>query len=193
MEFVLVAYYTMNSMYERSAMELKAASDALGIRSFLKAIPDMGGWCKNTDYKPVFVRDCMAAFPECDIVYTDADSIIHRRPELFYEVPEGIDAIIRVQDFPWRKNECLSGTFFLRNNEGCKRMVNLWINKVVSGKTQRSDPSTWEQHRLGEAVAQSGINRMQLPHQYIYFDHIERVEGKVEHPVITHKQFSRMA
>jgi hypothetical protein len=179
----------MGSIYEQSAIELEKKAAALGLSCHVLGIPDRGDWCRNTEYKPFFVRDCMGRFPDKDIAYTDADSEIHRYPSLF-DSPNA-DALVRIQDFAWRKAECLSGTFFLRNNEKCKAMVHTWINKVSAGKTVRSKPETWEQHRLGEALRESGVDWAQLPHEYVYFDHIEKAEGRVEFPVFTHKQYSR--
>jgi len=189
MGFVLVAYATKNSIYEKSLALLIAAAEKLGVQSYFELISDKGGWEKNTEYKPYFVKDCMTKFPDCNIAYTDADSMIHAYPILFDSTQS--QALIRKQDFPWRKNEFLSGTFFLKNCEQCANAVNIWINKVAAGKTVRSKPETWEQFHLGRALSEACVNYEQLPHDYIYYDHIERVEGKVEKPVITHMQYSR--
>lgn len=190
MGFVIVAYYTKGSVYEKSAMELEAAALALGVDVRVYGVDDMGGWCQNTDYKARFFMDRMLEFPGRDVAYTDADSTVHRYPALFDEPTA--DIIIRRQDFPWRKGEFLSGTFFMRNNENCRSVVEHWINKVRTGKTSRINPASWEQYHLGRAIVESGMEYAQLPHDYIYYDHIENAEGHVEFPYITHKQFSRM-
>jgi hypothetical protein len=190
MAFVLVAYYTKGSVYEKSAMELEAAALKLGIDVRVYGVPDMGGWCENTNYKARFFLDRMLEFPGADIAYTDADSMVHRYPVLFDDPPA--DVVIRRQDFPWRKEEFLSGTFFMRNNETCRRIVESWINKVRTGRASRNKPESWEQYHLGRAIVESGTDYAQLPHDYIYYDHIEKAEGHVECPYITHKQFSRI-
>lgn len=189
MNFILVAYYTLGSIYEKPAKALMDAAEELGVECVIKVIPDLGGWCQNTDFKPTLVKDVMLEFPDKNIVYTDADSMLHRYPVIF-DCPDA-DVIVRKQDFPWRKNEFLSGTFFMRNNEQCRSLVDSWINKVKSGKTVRTQPETWEQYHLGRALEESGIKYAQLPHEYIYFDHIAKAEGKVENPVFTHMQYSR--
>lgn len=190
MAFVLVAYYTIGSIYEKSALELEAAAAGLGVDVRVYGVRDMGDWCANTNYKARFFLDRMLEFPGADIAYTDADSMVHRYPALFDEPTA--DVIIRKQDFPWRKNEFLSGTFFMRNNETCRGIVESWINKVRIGKTSRKIPESWEQYHLGRAIVESGVEYAQLPHDYIYYDHIENAEGHVEFPYITHKQFSRI-
>lgn len=189
MGFILVAYYTYGSIYENSAMLLQSAATALGVSCHVKGIRDLGGWCKNTSYKPKFIRDCMFEFAGYDIAYTDADSMIHAYPSLFDETTA--DVVIRKQDFPWRQNEYMSGTFFLRNSEKCAAMVSSWIDKTNSCETMRRKPETWDQALLGRAIVESGIQCEQLPHSYIYYDHIEQIEGKVENPVFTHMQYSR--
>lgn len=189
MGFILVAYATRNSIYEESLKQLMDAADKLGVRSYFQLINDRGGWGKNTEYKPHFIKHCMEQFHDCDIAYTDADSILHSYPELFDSTEA--EALVRKQDFPWRKNEFLSGTFFLRNTERCRLAVGLWINKVEAGKTVRSKPETWEQYHMGRALDEAAVEYRQLPHWYIYYDHMERAEGVVENPVITHMQYSR--
>lgn len=188
MPFILASYYTENSIYATAAASLVSSAEKLGVRCYSLGIPDRGGWCENTEYKPYFVRDCMRMFPDHDIVYTDADSMLHSYPSLFDDTDAEI--LIRRQVFPWR-TEFMSGTFFMRNNEDCSRVVDSWINKVAAGKTRRVRPDTWEQYHLGQAIVESGMEWKQLPHEYIYFDHIERVEGHVENPVFTHMQYSR--
>ena len=70
-------------------------------------------------------------------------------------------------------------------------MVREWGKLVFMGKTVRSNPSTWEQYHMGRAIISTGINWKQLPVEYICFDHIEKTEGKISSPVITHYQYSR--
>ena len=36
------------------------------------------------------------------------------------------DIAVRWQDFRWRKNECLSGTIYMENNERTRRICQLW-------------------------------------------------------------------
>lgn len=189
MGFILVAYYTEGDMYQESAAMLKSAAESLGIACEFVGIPSRGSWGRNTEYKPFFIKQCLEKFKDVDIAYTDADSMVHRYPDLF-DNPTA-DIIIRKQDFPWRKNEFMSGTFFMRNTDSCMEVVNAWCGKVSSNETIRSKPETWEQHRLGQALVETGVAFSQLPHEYIYYDHIENIEGHVENPVFTHKQFSR--
>lgn len=189
MKFIIVAYYTNNSIYESASDKLAFAANKLEIPHYIYGIPSRGGWCENTEYKPYFVRECMDEFPYMNIIYTDADSVVCKYPVLF-DNPDA-DVIIRKQDFPWRKNEFMSGTFFLRNNDACKKMVDTWIQYVEAGKTVRSKPETWEQAHLGRAIVDSGVNYAQLPHDYIYYDHMEQIEGKVDEPVFVHMQYSR--
>ena len=190
MAFVLVAYYTKGSIYEKSALELEASAAALGVNVRVYGLFDMGGWCENTNHKATFFLERMLEFPDMDIAYTDADSMVHRYPSLFDEPTA--DVIIRRQDFAWRKEEFLSGTFFMRNTETCRRIAESWINKVRAGRATRNNPKSWEQYHLGRAILESGADYAQLPHDYIYYDHIEQAEGHVEKPFITHKQFSRI-
>lgn len=190
MKFILVSYYTPGGIYEESALKLGAAAMSIGVDFRAYSVPDMGGWCANTDYKARFVLDRMLEFPDRNVAYTDADSLILRYPELFDE-PEA-DFLIRRQDFPWRKGEFLGGTFLVRNGVAARNTVELWVDKVNDGSSRREDPTSWEQYRFGQAILESGASWKQLPHGYVYYDHTEQIEGRLEEPYFAHKQFSRI-
>ena len=188
MGFVLVCYYTIGSVYEAPAKALENKAKERGVKCHVRGISDRGGWCENTDFKPVFISECMRDFND-DIAYTDADSVMHAYPSLF-DSPAA-DIIIRKQDFRWRKGEWMSGTFFMRNCETNARVVEEWASRVSASKTTRNNPRTWEQHHLGSAIESCGASWSQLPAEYICFDHIEQEVGKIANPVFTHMQYSR--
>lgn len=185
--FILVTFYTFGSAYEAPAKALVETAKSFGINAYAECVQDRGGWCRNTELKPHFVRRCMSMFPDADIAYSDADSILHAYPSLFDAPPA--DITIRRQDFPWRSGEWLSGTFLLRNTPATAAMVDSWASRV--GDTVRSKPETWEQAHLGRAILESKISVSQLPPEYVCFDLIERVVGKIESPVFSHMQYSR--
>ena len=79
MEFILIAYYTTGSVYEESAMALLESAKKLNVQTHFLGISDRGGWGKNTEYKPYFVRDAMLALLHVCLFHQRMSSAHDRR------------------------------------------------------------------------------------------------------------------
>ena len=195
-QWILCAYYTSNykSVYEKY---LEPSLVKLNLPSYIEIVEEFGSWKVNTDYKPLFVLNCLNSMG-CDIVLTDVDSRINKYPILFDKIPEQYD--IAAHTFRWDlhygrpsdkgKTELLSGTLYLRNNDKVKRLVKKWIELIPD--------YNWEQNALQEAIKQMpDINVLNLPRKYCYISTTPRgINGGVpavvvKDPVISHFQESR--
>ena len=187
--FLIIAYYTLGNHYQQLSENLKKSCQEFNLPLFLKPIEDLGSWEKNTHYKANFISDCLEGFSE-DLVYVDVDAEFKRYPYLFESLD--CDIAYRTENFRWRKNEALSGTIFLGNNDKVKSLVNLWksINELTPAI--RNKPDTWEQANLQRATQQSPeIIYENLPAEYTYiFDHTKSMYPNIS-PVIEHFQASR--
>jgi hypothetical protein len=187
--FLIIAYYTLGNHYQQLSENLKKSCQEFNLPLFLKPIEDLGSWEKNTHYKANFISDCLEGFSE-DLVYVDVDAEFKRYPNLFESLD--CDIAYRTENFRWRKNEALSGTIFLGNNDKVRSLVNLWksINELTPAI--RNKPDTWEQANLQRATQQSPeIIYENLPPEYTYiFDHTKSMYPNIS-PVIKHFQASR--
>ena len=187
--FLIIAYYTLGNHYQQLSENLKKSCQEFNLPLFLKPIEDLGSWEKNTHYKANFISDCLEGFSE-DLVYVDVDAEFKRYPYLFESLD--CDIAYRTENFKWRKNEALSGTIFLGNNDKVRSLVNL--RKSINEFTPaiRNKPDTWEQANLQRATQQSPeIIYENLPAEYTYiFDHTKSMYPNIS-PVIEHFQASR--
>ena len=189
--FLVIAYYTPGNQYESLSENLKQSCQNFGIPLFLKPIQNLGSWEKNTHYKANFILECLNGFQQ-NLVYVDVDAVFRKYPNLFDSLD--CDIAYRTENFKWRKNEALSGTIFLKNNNKVRDLVKNWVSINESIPAVRRDPTTWEQANMQKAVQMdNSINYYNLPPEYTYiFDHTKRMYPDIE-PVIEHFQASRKA
>lgn len=78
-----------NDKYEALAAKMKASVEALGYPVSLYQIPhwpDEGtAWGFALRHKPLVVERCMTEFPQDDILYMDADTVMVEHPKLVLE------------------------------------------------------------------------------------------------------------
>jgi len=188
-QFLVIAYYTENTSYQDLAEKLKNSLQRFGLPHYIEPIKDQGSWEKNTHYKAYFIKECLNTRSE-NLLYVDVDAIFKQYPSLIDSLD--CDIAYRTQDFRWRKDEALSGTIFLRNNDKIKRMVDRWIEVNQNTPAERMNPETWEQKHMQTAQREmSDIVYYNLPPEYTFiFDHSRTMYPKVS-PVIEHYQESR--
>ena len=102
------------------------------------------------------------------------------------------DIGIRYQDFRWRKNECLSGTIFLANNERVMKLCEEWEKINIKERDNRQNLEQWN---LGSAItmlkSELKLNVVNLPPEYTFiFDSMKAMYPSIR-PVIEHFQASR--
>jgi hypothetical protein len=188
-QFLVIAYYTENTPYEALAANLKKSLQQFGIAHHIEDIKDLGSWEKNTHHKAYFIKKCLTDRNQ-DLLCVDVDAVFKQYPSLIPDLT--CDIAYRTQDFRWRKDEALSGTIFLRNNDKVKRLVDRWIELNEATPAERMKPETWEQKNMQKAHREmSDIEYYNLPPEYTFiFDHMKTMYPGTS-PVIEHYQESR--
>lgn len=187
--FLVIAYYTPGNQYETLSEDLAKSCQNHNISLFLKPVKDLGSWEKNTHYKANFIYECLHSFDQ-NLVYVDVDAVFRKYPILFNSLE--CDIAYRTENFKWRRNEALSGTIFLNNNDRVKNLVKNWISINELVPAIRKMPTTWEQANMQTAVeADVSLNYYNLPPEYTYiFDHTKKMYPHIE-PIVEHFQASR--
>lgn len=183
MKFIVIGYYTRNTFYEDHARVFVQSMEGLNIPFYVEPIDDLGGWHKNTAYKPTFIKRMLQKFPDCNLVYNDVDAEFLAFPKLF----EDLDCNIAVHRFDRRNHpqvkkegyEILSGTIFLKNCPEVFVLVERWEAEC------KKRPKVWDQKSLAKILQDDFYN---LPPQYCkIFDVMKHVKDAV----IIHYQASR--
>jgi hypothetical protein len=188
-QFLTIAYFTKGNKYESLSQNLRQSCESFNIPLHLNPIEDLGSWEKNTHYKAKFILQCLQNFSQ-DLLYVDVDAVFRRYPDLLETID--CDLGYRTENFKWRKNEALSGTIFLRNNERTIEFVKSWILLNDTNPSFRFKPETWEQANMQRVhISSKGLKYFNLPPEYTFvFDHTRRMYPGLS-PVIEHFQASR--
>lgn len=189
-DLIIVAYYTINTPYEDEAKKLIRSLNQLGLKHDVVGVPNLGNWQANTRFKAGFMADMLNKHQGKNLLYIDSDAIVHSRPVLFENY--NADIAVRWQDFRWRKNECLSGTIFMANNDKTRELCRRW-QKI--NRSEGPNATTFEQWNLGSVIKQmeseGKIKTDNLPPEYtMIFDSMRAMYPDIV-PVIEHFQASR--
>jgi len=186
MNYIIVAYYTRNTLYEKVTQKFIASMKKFDIPYYIEAVENRGDWYKNTNYKPTFLKKMLKKFPCLSVVYVDCDAEFLRFPDLFenWSTLSYIDIGVYVFDrscYTKSKGgfEVLSGTIFLKNNEKVYKIVEDWEKEC------NAHPRVWDQRSLEKVL--NGHYHV-LPGEYCkIFDRMKDIKN----PVIVHYQDSR--
>lgn len=183
MNFIIVAYYTRDTIYEQQARRLAESLNKFKVPYDIWAVDNQGTWLKNTGYKPTFIKQMLNKHKPTNIVYVDADAEFKKYPILF-ETFEGDIGVYVFDRSEYKRSkggiEVLSGTIFLKNNDRVLDIVEQWEAYHKMHITQ------WDQKSL-EHVLKGDYSL--LPGEYCkIFDRM----SKVIDPVIVHYQASRL-
>ena len=189
-DLVIVAYYTLKTPYEDEAKKLIRSLNKLSLNHDVVGVTNLGNWQANTRFKAKFMEDMLNKHQGKNLLYVDSDAIVHSRPILFQDYKA--DIAVRWQDFRWRKNECLSGTIFMANNERTRELCRRWQRININ---EGPNATTFEQWNLGSVIqemeSEGKIITKNLPPEYtMIFDSMRSMYPNIV-PVIEHFQASR--
>ncbi|MEI8350069.1 MAG: methyltransferase domain-containing protein [Candidatus Omnitrophota bacterium] len=178
-KFIVVSYYTKNTSYQNSVERLRQSLDKLNINYHIQPIDNLGSWDKNTHYKASFILEMLDKYPDKNIVFIDADAIVHSYPDLF----DVLDVDFAVHYF--RGRQLASGTLFFKNNTISRELLKAWIERNNQDKTNLDQQNL---QNIIEEVWKYKITIFDLPPEYCtIFDMRERIPR----PIIEHFQLSR--
>ena len=178
MNYLITSFFTENTPYVEEARALTESIKRLNLRAHIQAIPNLGSWEKNCQYKARFLLEMLTRFPETNLVWVDADAVFNRQPILF----ESLDCDLAYHLLE-KDNELLSGTLFIKNNEKIKKLLEDWVALNASNHE-------WDQRNLQASLEKNPtLNCAILPAGYCkIFDSDEQL---TDDPVIVHYQASR--
>jgi len=172
-DLVIVAYYTLNTPN--------------GWKNVLIIEDD----CDFIDDLNKMFEESIKTLPnKWDLLYVDSDAVVHSKPVLFENY--NYDIAVRWQDFRWRKDECLSGTIFMANNNKTRELCKRWQRINIS---EGPNAKTFEQWNLGAVIkemeSEGKIKTDNLPAEYTFiFDSMRALYPNAV-PIIEHFQASR--
>jgi hypothetical protein len=191
----IVGYYTTGTPYEAEAHTLALNLDLLELNYHIKAVPNLGSWQKNTQYKAHFVKEMLLAHSGEPLIYLDVDAEIKSTPIFLGNLKCDI-AFHR-----FRGHELLSGTLYLGNTPKLMEVVDNWIalcaqypERFPAGMLNhypRGDIA-WDQRMLDVAINRTcGVTAIILPPEYTFISDMSEKWYPGVKPIILHTAASR--
>ena len=144
----VIAYYTENTDYKKEADRLEASLINIGIDYEITPVKNLGSWQLNTRYKATFLKEQIIKHLGGEpLLYVDVDAVIHEYPHELENIKQSI--AVRFEDFPWQKNNCLSGTIFIKPNVSMIRLCKDWELRNLLTKDRDKN---LEQDNLGDLL-----------------------------------------
>jgi len=181
---LVIAYYTIDTPYEAEAEVLKLSLESVGYSYQICAIPNLGSWQKNTQYKAIFIQYMLEKNDGRPLLYLDVDAVMVQHAVLLDDLKADIAAVHFANG-----NELLSGTLYLGNTQQCKRVVNKWIylNEQYP-ETLPNGREAWDQRTLALAIDRiEGLTFVELPQNYTWI--VELTQKRcpdITNPIIMH-------
>lgn len=182
--------------YEGVEKRLIASFEKFDLPFGLWKYPDQGTWMENAHFRTEILRQALNHYsgtfnkyerPFGAIVWIDADAEILKYPEKLFNIEADFACRLRGINYnDMTKNELMSGTMFIRNNEHGKRLIALWkkANELnPDRRSQRNLQSVLFSHQHEPEWKWSGTLQV-LPNSYTHV---------FDEPVIIHYQESRRA
>ena len=177
--FTVVGYYTIGTPYEQEILMMRASVEQFGIKTSIKGFYPRKSWLANVSYKPQFIKECLETI-DTDIVYLDADAVMHEYPYLFDDIHDDIGV-----HYWRRRSEYLAGTLYVKNNKAGRDFISHW-DEVQSQNLEVLDLIIFK--RLIREAMSKGLKVFQLPASYAQIFDLMKDSGQ---PVISHMQASR--
>jgi len=187
-DFMCVAYYTPNTIYDKYALRLEKSARDHGVPIDIVPVPNQGNWYKNVNYKPQFILDMMEKHGDHyeALGYVDVDATFERFPELFrsFRYLNSIKFAIHpfdrscYHDNRGKTHELVSSCMYIRNCTDTIQLMVEWAEEC------QANQGVWDQVNLENIIKG---RYYPLPFEYCkIFDKYE-----CEHPVIKQWQASR--
>ena len=179
MKYIVVAYYTENTGYADEVKNLVSSLNRFKLPMDIVAVPSLGSWQANTQYKAYFIKQMLIKHFPKDILYLDADARVQQYPGLFDTVDFDVGVIYQAQI------ELISSTLYFANKAKVMELVDRWIKCCLL------DTKTWDQ-RLLQYVLEEESQDLNLKIQHLPQTYCQIYDfAKDEEPVIEQFQASR--
>jgi hypothetical protein len=174
---IVVSFYT-NAVYMKHAAELKKSCEAFGIPCEIDQLEDRGGWMKNVQQKPEFIRQKMLKHQEETVVWLDADCVIRAKPELLMG-----DLACDVAAYSARyAGDVWGSTILFRPTDLAQEVVAQWQLRI-------NEKPMWQDNlclKFAISLDTPAAKLVQLPISYTWTEWMMRSWDTKAKPVIEH-------
>ena len=185
-QFVIVSYYTADTLYEKEIQNLIQSCQKFGLETDIVAVPNLKDWNANCHYKPPFILDRLKKH-QCPVVWLDADSVITQYPKLFETTEE--ECMVRMRsdvDFN-HPDKVISSTIYCNYSPTTIDTLRYWIKESEQYRNTLCD-----QECLKNAIQKHKLNVSAIPLPYCRIEGLDDESVSIEEGVIRQFQASRL-
>lgn len=181
-EPVFVNYYTVDNGYEKYARNLEKTLKYNRLEYDIQAVKDKGDWDSNTRFKPEFVLRMFERYPDRDLVWLDADSVVVSVPIKLLNCKADVAGHYR------EGKEFISSVMFFKNCPKTKSFLQEVCDLLKSGEKREFGEQKFFQEVLDAWKEKKGFKFEDLGPEYCY---IMGLKNPDVDPVIEQHQASR--
>jgi len=189
--FRIVSFFTIGTPYEQEIDALRKSLIDLGISSDIRGVPSLGSWDLNTKMKPIFIKEMLSKYPNENIVWLDADSVVLKYPHIFDEIDTDVAFYYKTTGPTadrFKGKELISATMFFANTLMSEILLAMWIEE--EHKPEQPETQLIEQRALQRVVfrwkEETSGTLTYLPQSYCRI-----FDAEEDHRVIVQNQASR--
>ncbi|MDN3505593.1 MAG: putative nucleotide-diphospho-sugar transferase [Rhabdochlamydiaceae bacterium] len=183
--FIVVSFYTRDTLYEKEIQNLIASCKNLDLKYDIIDLPNLGDWNSNCHMKPPFILDRLKKH-QCPILWLDADSVIHQKPILFEQTQDHFMVRMREDvDFD-HFDKVISSTLYVKPTPEGFNIMRKWCEESTLYKDKYCD-----QECLKNALQRHDLTQIAKPIPINYCK-IEGLDPKCDNMVIQQFQASRL-
>ncbi len=173
--------------YEPCAGRLLESLGEHGLEGHIVRLPSKGRWDLNARRKPAFIREMIDLHRGRPVVWTDADSVVRRRPDLFWTTK----ADVAVMRFTWPGSglrECITGTVYFSGSDASREFASRWEALCAATSERVGDQALFNQ-LMEREKPRAAVEFLPVSYNFIYDKH--RALFPDMEPVVEHFQASR--
>jgi hypothetical protein len=141
----IVAFFTVNSIYETEAARMVASAWRLGLSVHTWPFISTGSWVRNASVKPTFLLKQRESRRGA-LLYVDVDAVFHRDP---WPVLSCMDCDIAVYR---ERGRLLSGTILINDTPAARELLADWKRRC------NENPEVWDQVALQELLDEDRLS-----------------------------------
>jgi len=172
--YMIVAYYTLDTGYEPLACKLIKNLDSLNLEYDIHGIKNLGSWALNDFYRPVFLQQMLKKYTT--IVSLDVDCIVYKPLDFCNHLTNTI-AMRKINGTP------ILGTMYLWGKQAVG-IMQLWEEACVYKKAKRYT----SQEALRQLLKEYNFHVSDLPKEYAILQCSEKIP---DNAVVVHDYASR--
>jgi hypothetical protein len=180
---IFCAFFTKGTLYEQEAARLRASLDSFSLPHDIVGVDSLGDWASNASLTADFCLKMIQKHAGRPVVYLDADAVVRKYPQRFYEL-DGVDIAAH-----WvNGNVFANGTVYFGDRPLAMHIAERYRTLV----NQHGGRHPNEQLLLEAAIKEHVLYRVErLPSAYCYIHDICNAKLADDEIVIEHLQASR--